>query len=328
MKYVKDKKRKRFVCIIVVLSVLLAMMLALLIWLEFGSGPNGNNTTDLETSADVQDLPSGNSEPATIATDAEEENQTTEPADTAIYNNGEIHTPYLTLYYDDALADHLSIVNTKSEPYTLAFYALLDGRTAQRIFDVYLGEGADGNLGIVQTEHGNIPIGMTIYTFTPDDSWTEDEVNTILAMQDVINDMIEQLPLVESYASYEGPVISTVTPETNVTNLMTFSTPYCTLQYPATWKEYVLVEQMEEDVHKVMFYGQLEGREKKLIFSIIFGGDEGEQLGIVTNDQDETVPVNVLMEELILTGWSDEDAATIYAMQEAVNQLIAELPLE
>lgn len=267
----------------------------------------------------------------TEATEAVEE--TTEPvtepevqAETVPCVNGEIETPYLTLYYPDALSDLLVVVKLPGEPYTLEFYALLEGKPEQRLFDVCL--GGDGNLGMVSTVSGEIPVGMTLYPFQPDKTWSQGEVDTVLAMQDAANALLEQLPLVQEPEETGAPVISEIAPDSNVVNYMSFRTPYCTLYYPVTWQDQIRVDQVEKEVCTVRFYGRVSGKGEKLLFSVIFGGDEGEQVGALMTDRDELVTVNIQMEELILPGWSEEDQAEIYSMQEAVNQLIAQLPLQ
>lgn len=342
MKQARNNKRSNLVKVIAILSVLLALMLALLIWLEFGGSANADGPQDTtgaidtstpETHAGTQETTAPTDGEETVPTENGEETtapagQATEPEETELYSNGEIRTPYLTLNYPEALADHLVVVNTNDKPYTLEFYAVLEGRPEQRIFDIYLGEGANGNLGMVETESGNVLVGMTIYLFEPDDTWNQAEINTILAMQEGANELIAQLPLVQESDTTGTPVISTTPPESSIVNYMEIETPYCTLMYPVKWEEYVYVEQVEEEVYRVLFYGQLEGREKQLLFTVLFGGDEGEQLGVVTDDQGQTVPVNILLAELSLDGWPEEAVGTLYAMQEALNQLIEQLPLE
>ena len=267
----------------------------------------------------------------TEATEVAEE--TTEPetepeaqTETVPCVKGEIVTPYLTLYYPDALTDHLVVVKLPGEPYTLEFYALLEGKPEQRLFDLCL--GGNGNLGMVSTGSGEIPVGMTIYPFQPDKFWSQGEVDTILAMQDAANTLLEQLPMVQEPEETGAPVISEITPDSNVVNYMSFRTPYCTLYYPVAWQDQIRVDQVEKEVCIVRFYGCVAGKGEKLLFSVIFGGDEGEQIGALMTDRDELITVNIQMEELLLPGWSEEDKAEIYSMQEDVNQLIAKLPLQ
>ena len=149
-------------------------------------------------------------------------------------------------------------------------------------------------------------------------------------MQDAANDMLEQLDLQAIPEKPKAPVVEETAPESSIVNATDIKTPYCTLSFPVVWKDNLVVEQeaREDGVYKVLFYGKVEGKPKCLLFSILFGGDEGEQLGAVLTDSDDFVTVNLAMEELSLKGWKEKDTQTLYSMQEAVNELIAQLPLE
>lgn len=246
------------------------------------------------------------------------------------YVDNTIRTPYFTLYYPEAFADHLVVVNKSESPYTLEFYAMLENRPEQRIFDICLGADIQGNMGMVQTDAGEIRVNLTFYEFAPGEDWTEGEINTILAMQDAANDMIGELPLTQEQGSAPQPEIQETAPESSIVNVYSIRTPYCTLQYPVVWKDYLVTEQMEADadgVYRVRFYGKVAAHEQCLLFTLLFGGDEGNQLGAIMGDDDQFVTVNIQMEELELSGWAEEDAQILYSMQEAVNELISQLPL-
>jgi hypothetical protein len=242
---------------------------------------------------------------------------------------GQIQTPYGPLQYPEGLADHLLVIQTSEQPYTIEFYAVMEEKQELRLFDISLGEGSGGNMGFVQTPGGEIPLNVTIYTLELDDTWTEGEIITVYAMQDVINEMIEQMgPKTEEEKSEE--VIISQQPKADVTiHNLEIETPYCKLYYPARWSGTVTWGQddSQEEIYKVHFYSRLEGKENQLLFSIYFGGDEGEQLGAVMSAEGIPVPVNLLVAQPNLEGWNAEDAEIVYSMQEASNELIARLPL-
>ena len=244
---------------------------------------------------------------------------------------GQIQTPYGTLNYPEGLADHLLIVNTSQQPYTLEFYAVMEAKHEIRLFDISLGEGSGGNMGVVTTSAGEeIPLNVNIYTVETDDSWTDGEVITVHAMQDVINEMIDQMgPKLPEDETAEEPVIIQQPEESYSINNLEIETPYATLYYPARWAGTLSYshDDSQEEIYKVHFYSRIEGRENQLLFSIYFGGDEGEQLGAVMGQDEVPVPVNILLAELTLDGWTTEEAEILYSMQEASNELIARLPL-
>ena len=263
--------------------------------------------------------------PAEVPTEAEEMTA----VEIAEFADNEIQTPWFTLYYPEAFADLLVVANTGKDPYVLEFYAMLEDRPEQRLFDVRLGKGLEGNMGIVKTDAGDIGVDMTIYAFTPGEDWTRGETDTVLAMQDAANDMLERLDLTEAPKKQEDTVVEQEKPESSILNSTDITTPYCTLEYPLIWQEYLVVEQTErpDGVCEVAFYGKVEGKRKCLLFTFLFGGDEGDQLGALLADDDSLVTVNLLMAEPELKGWREEDKQIIYAMQEAVNDVIPWLPL-
>ena len=106
---------------------------------------------------------------------------------------------------------------------------------------------------------------------------------------------------------------------------MEIETHYCTLYYPGRWKNNLRTEYIEvkaDNVYQVNFYGYFEHREVRHMFSIYFGGDEGEQLGAVMGPDGIPVPVNILMAELDVTDLTESEQETLYSMQEASNELI------
>lgn len=241
---------------------------------------------------------------------------------------GQIKTPYGMLNYPDELSDHLLIINRSQEPYSLEFYAVMEGKHEVRLFDISLGEGSGGNMGVVKTEQGEIPLNVVIYSLSFDNNWMEGEIITAQAMQDVVNDMIEQMAPQAQNAQTSSPTVKQQPVIVDTVNNMEIMTPYCFLYYPARWSNTLnyVHDDAQEDVYKVCFYGETEGQEDQLLFSIYFGGDEGEQLGDVMGADGVPVSVNLLMSELDMTGLAEENAERMLSMQEAVNQLIEKIP--
>jgi len=240
---------------------------------------------------------------------------------------GRIETPYGVLNYTEGLSDNLLVANTEAAPYTLEFYALLEDKPEVRLFDISLGEESGGNMGLAKTSQGEVPMNLTIYDISMDENWNEGELLTLQAMQDVVNELIEQLAPKKAESEAAAPVIA-AQPEASVDSIF-IETPLCTMYYPARWENFLKIVQDDsmEDVYKVHFYGVVEYMPEQLLFSIYFGGDEGEQLGAVMSEAGIPVPVNLIMAELDLSYWSQSDASIIYSMQEASNQLIEKLPL-
>lgn len=312
-----EKKRNKYIIAIIVLSVILAALLAVVVWMEFGVQKQA------ETPAEVrQTLPTQSQETEEpVQTEATQE--TTVPV--VVEERDDpclIQTPYIELYFDEAFADLLGVVHTNGAPYLLEFYAILEEKPEQRLFDIAIGEGSDGNLGTIQTQQGVVPVSMTIYAFNPDESWNEGEITTVQAMQEVANDLLQQLMEHQAMDDYDGPIISDELPESTWVDYLTIQTPYIDLRYPAVWNDSLLVEEEEADEYWVKFYGQLEDRDPILLFSVILGGDYGEQVGVIPNGEDGFITVNLMMEVLQLDEIAEADAQMLYSMQEDANRII------
>lgn len=325
------KRRTALVIAVVILSIVLTMLLALLLWLEFGT--KGNETNNKESTA-LQQTENATSVETTLTEDttSSEETKLTEdttPAESVLTEDtGIIDTPYLNLYYDKAFSDYLLVIHNEGPPYRLEFYVSLDGKPDLRLFDIAFGKETDGNLGAIKVDAETIPVNMVIYTFDPDDSWTQDEINTIFAMQEMTNDLIDQLMVYQTLDDYEGPVVSPVVPEQNDAKTTTITTPYCNLYYSSPWTDYLYIEKAEGDNYRVFFYGQLADKAPVLLFTIIFGGDSGEQVGAIIGKQSQIVPVNIMLEELDRLGWAEYDMNILYEMQEAINLMLERIPFE
>lgn len=231
---------------------------------------------------------------------------------------GVLETPFGSLSYPAGLSDHLLVVCTCEEPYTLEFCAVMEGRQELRLFDLSLGEGSGGNLGLAVTEAGEVPLNVTIYELTADENWTEGELLTAQAMQDAVNELLQQLA---PKAKAAPQTVMQQQPQEEVTlHNLEFETPYGTLYYPARWTGMVRAEQETtgDGVHRVYFYAQPE----QLLFAIYFGGDEAEQVGAIMGPDGIPVTVNLSMGRL-----SSDAEETLFRMQEDANQLIAKLPL-
>lgn len=318
MKYLKKKKKSHgpLISVIVILAILILGMVA---WIMLnpakGNGEEAAAATTVPAETEA-------AEPVTVPVMPLLEIR---PANVVELLNGEIETPYGILRYPDALSDHLTIVQASEDPFVLSFYASMEGKQDTQLFDISLGENSGGNMGVAQMESGAVPVNLTIYTLTFNEAWTEGEMTTAYAMQDVVNEIIEALAPVKTEEVSEKPVFVQQTDEQETVHHMEIETPYAPLYYPGRWKSTLRTEHLElqdENMYKVHFYGRLENREEQLLFSICFGGDEGEQLGAVMGPDGIPVPVNILMAELDVTDLTESEQETLYSMQEASNELI------
>lgn len=309
--------------ILIAAAVILLLELVLVIWLERKPDPK----------------PEGNKPPASTTKspgspgklpDSFETDHVVSDSSVEIlaFEGGQIQTPYFPLHYPEGFSDLLAVAKTGEKPFTLEFYAILEGRPEQRLFDIRLGEDVPGSIGFVKTEAGKFAVGITFYRFSPDSSWTEDEINTVLAMQEAANDTIGQLSLEESSGQ---PDFRETAPESSVINMVSIQTPFCTLRYPVRLATHLVTEQAEEqetDAYSVQFSCKLAGKDSCPLFAIVFGDGQGTPLGTISDSNGDPVPVKIRHWELDPEGWSEEEKLIAYTMQEAVNDLIGQLPLE
>lgn len=105
-------------------------------------------------------------------------------------------------------------------------------------------------------------------------------------------------------------------------------TPWCTLVYPGEWAGALRVDKLEGEVYRIVFNAVLQGREAVELFAISFGG-EGAAVGYVKAADGSAVPVVVSSGGVAFDGsWSEEEKATVHSMQEALNDILAQMPLE
>ena len=243
--------------------------------------------------------------------------------------NGTIATPYGTIIYPESLTDNLVVINTGEKPYVLEFYALLENRKEVRLFDLSFGEGSGGNMGEIIIAEGTVPLNANIYRIPENIAWTDSELTTLYAMQDAINDILENLDMANKEEN-KAEISVEDQPEDNGTiNNIKIETPVTDIYYPSEFRDTVkyTCDDKEKGIYKVHFFAELENESDVALFSIYFGGDEGEQLGIVEDSSGNIIPVYLIIKELETENLTDKETELLYTMQEASNSLIERLPL-
>ena len=108
----------------------------------------------------------------------------------------------------------------------------------------------------------------------------------------------------------------------------TTETDYCVVKYPEKWEDNTRVEVENNDFETIVkYYGTVGKHAEQLLFEVCFGGAGEIPVGIITVD-DVSTDVGITYAELDVKDWSEEDANTIYAMQEDVNYIIMQLEKE
>lgn len=100
-------------------------------------------------------------------------------------------------------------------------------------------------------------------------------------------------------------------------------TPYCTLEFPKEWQEYMTYKESEDKgVFTENFYCSI-GKKQARLFAVHFGEtSEGELLGNLKFEE-EMIPIYIEIFTLSdKTDWTDEEKNIIAEMTEAVNEVI------
>lgn len=215
-----------------------------------------------------------------------------------------VQTPVGILLYPSDLAEHLDVRTAQGDVTVMTFVAVLEDRE-QALFDLRFSQvTAEGAAGMVQAEGKNVYMGFIMHDFTPDASWRQDQIDTVYAMQETLNVLMDQVTLapVEDVPEAQDLVIATA---------------YGDLNFPGRWEEQLKVEKPDADT--VEFYGVLPGKEPQLLFTLRFGGDGA--LALTCRDGVRTA-VSIKCAEPVFDGtWSQQEMDLIYAMQEDINYL-------
>lgn len=103
-------------------------------------------------------------------------------------------------------------------------------------------------------------------------------------------------------------------------------TPYVTFHYPEEWRGKVEAEQSEDEGRSVTtFRTELSGKRIEL-FSVVLSPneEEGYLLGWLRLESGTQVKVYTRMNELSAEDWTEEEFAELSALQERVNDIIAQ----
>jgi len=116
--------------------------------------------------------------------------------------------------------------------------------------------------------------------------------------------------------------------EDSKVNDIEVKTPFGSLYYPAQWKDNIKINYKDSAGQTIEFISEINGHTSIMLFSLIFGGDDGDQLGVIKSENGVYVPVYLKMGTIEGLNVDTNILDDIYEMQEAVNVLIEQMPLE
>ena len=225
-------------------------------------------------------------------------------------------TPYGALVYPGQWAEYLETEVNDGEDYGITFFAELERGKTQPLFMLEFGEPKSPAVGQLTTQDGiTVGVYVTIYDLDPDESWTDQEKNIVTGMQEALNDVLASLNLQS---------LGTAPPELQGEELV-IETPYGKLYFPGRWAEELEITTDESDGYEIVFHGTVGTHKALPLFAVNFGGSNGTVVHTMTTDNGVVFHVRLRTFPLDTEGWSAIDAATIRAMQEDLNHLLAKL---
>ena len=253
-----------------------------------------------------------------------------------------IETPYATMYFPGDWAGFLRTSTDEGALYTVNFICRLESGREQPLFSISFGETVTEPIGAVKAPDGKlVNVSAVSEDFTPDDTWSDSEINIVYNLMDCMNDVLESLSLQEAVTQQPAETkpaetnpgetkpaetrpgsSETLPPE--MQGDMAIDTPYGELHYPVKWADYLSIQVSEDNGYSVAFYCALDGHEDAHLFTVHFGGTQGSVVTTINSKTGGTVEVRVSLTELNLDeSWIDNDVGIAYSMQEDINYLLA-----
>ena len=196
--------------------------------------------------------------------------------------------------------------------YVIRIYGRAGNQPEQIIFEISFGDGVGDLVGYVRVQDGSVtPVYVLCEEVAFDDSWTNAEKTAFLSMQEEVNSILSNLP-------FEEGNVDTLPEE----SYMHIETPYLTICYPEQWSQQVRVEVSGNTEVVVRFWGTPSGAEEVHLFDLIFGGEEGDLIGLLTADQ-AVIPVYVIVNDSVPDPSLSEDAQMeVYGMLNGINVIL------
>lgn len=233
-----------------------------------------------------------------------------------------IVTPYCELEYPAQWKEYLEYEEDTGEDRVSKTFYYRAGDQKIRLFSVHLGGSGMGDLiGWIEEKERSVRVYVEMSDLELDDTLTEEEQTIVYAMAEGINDTIGGLKKQGKFIPLES--VSANSGEQKE-GFLAIETPYCTLEYPSRWEEYLSYEeQKDKETYVLVFYCNM-GEKKIELFSVYFGNpNEGDLLGYIMKDGTKrafSVKAAALTDE---SAWTEEEADIIYAMGESINDVVA-----
>lgn len=219
----------------------------------------------------------------------------------------EVKTPYGSLRYPDKWRENLRVYTSKDLGYRVQFSCHMAAGLELPLFDISIGEIRGTLVGYIATKDNDaMPVYLYTYSLLSDDALRDDTWDLYLAMQEELNQVLDQIHFTEDVPAEPEDVV--------------IDTPYGNLTYPGEYKQYLrtVCKETGED-YTVEFYCDLQSDETWKLFAVTINGDpEGAVHTIKENGKN----VHIIMGDTSLDGLPQEKQDLLLSMMEAVNDLL------
>lgn len=309
MKHKKNKNTFQIV-MIAVLGLILAALIGVAVYL---------NVTEAQLPPDETTNPA-TTEQTEPTEPTSQPDETTVPVEDIV-----ISTAFCDLFFPGQWKDQLNTTFVESdEGGAMCFYGNIGGREAE-VFTILFSRSISSvasPIGVIEVDGEPVLVSVKMGFSDQESTWTEAEHDQIAAMRESINHLIGKLSTVPGFTTN----MDALHPDQSYEDLQV-TTPYVILRYPGAWQDQVWAEYAETaDGGEVTFCGAV-GGEDVTIFVVRFGpaGKDAARVGYVKVN-DEYLEVSIRVNEPETTaGWSDKDRNTFAAMQEGINDMLADL---
>lgn len=206
MKYLKESsKRKNIVTFVIVVVLLLSIVaVALLTYLaQAKSQTNSSSPVESNQQSELSENDQGLSDSDNMgATDNEPPVVFEEEALESIMADGiVISTPIGELYYSKVWEEYTEVKYNSDERNFTATLQVNIGNHKSDILAIHLCDEADGMfIGTVPASDGNqTKVFLELYEIDTSNDWSQTEIDTVYAMQEGINQIIEQITQLYGY---------------------------------------------------------------------------------------------------------------------------------
>lgn len=104
-------------------------------------------------------------------------------------------TPYMELHYPSKWADYLSInVTEDNDTYSVSYACVIGSHAEQHLFTVWFGGDHGMSLKSIKDDSGEmVEVRIEVTEISLDESWSEEEKNIVLAMQEDLNYLLARM---------------------------------------------------------------------------------------------------------------------------------------